>query len=248
MSTEHGRPHINPLVKTNQPALFQMDNGDWHRSETYPDKCTCNAYPMHAMLVKPAFDDSWRLGPLGNVRECVLRWGQRSAETGAKARAHASFPAARVTIAADTSKANDGLIPEPFMIGERVDFDPVAKERYEDGEWHIETVGVGPFGEPAVAAKIFNKQTGVYAWAPLTWLKRWEAPKAAGTDARPTADGPPFGRDFELADIILDWLMSRNARELEDTFDNMRVSDFRRLREELALILYHEGRPPNWVK
>lgn len=50
-----------------------------------------------------------------------------------------------------------------------------------------------------------------------------------------------------LADFILEWLESRNGAELRPALEALRVGDARRLREELALILRHGGRPPNWT-
>lgn len=51
-----------------------------------------------------------------------------------------------------------------------------------------------------------------------------------------------------LADYILTWLQERNGGALQDAFDNMRMKDARLMTAELALILEHGGKPPNWVK
>lgn len=52
----------------------------------------------------------------------------------------------------------------------------------------------------------------------------------------------------ELAAYIFTWLRNRNGGELEDALDDMRVRDRDLAIEELAMILQHKGRPPNWVK
>ncbi len=46
---------------------------------------------------------------------------------------------------------------------------------------------------------------------------------------------------------IVDWLCTRNAGELEPALDEMTVRSRRDMVAELALILRHGGRPPNWV-
>lgn len=51
-----------------------------------------------------------------------------------------------------------------------------------------------------------------------------------------------------LAAYIFDWLKRRNGGELSEPLENMRVGDARLAHEELALILRHEGHPPNWQK
>jgi len=52
----------------------------------------------------------------------------------------------------------------------------------------------------------------------------------------------------ELTYYILEFLRTRNDGELREAFESMRVKDFNLMREELALILTHGGKPPNWVK
>jgi len=51
----------------------------------------------------------------------------------------------------------------------------------------------------------------------------------------------------ELAAYIVEWLRSRNGEQLRPAFDNMRVGDFELMLDELALILQHGGKPPNWT-
>jgi hypothetical protein len=51
-----------------------------------------------------------------------------------------------------------------------------------------------------------------------------------------------------LADAIVEWLITRNGGELGPAFGNMRVSDYRLLREELEHILRCGKYPDNWHK
>lgn len=51
----------------------------------------------------------------------------------------------------------------------------------------------------------------------------------------------------KLADYIVEWLETRNGAQLREAIEAMPVGDFRLMREELALILEHQGHPPNWV-
>lgn len=59
---------------------------------------------------------------------------------------------------------------------------------------------------------------------------------------------PPSKQDEELASYVIEWLCSRNGGELRPAIESMRVSDFKLMHDELAHILLHGGRPPNWVK
>ena len=52
----------------------------------------------------------------------------------------------------------------------------------------------------------------------------------------------------DLARYIVSFLQRRNRGELQDAFDQMRVGDYNLLLEELAMILEHRGKPPNWVE
>ena len=51
-----------------------------------------------------------------------------------------------------------------------------------------------------------------------------------------------------LAAYIVEWFGCRNAGEFEKVLDRQRVMDRRLMLDELAMILAHGGRPPNWVK
>lgn len=57
----------------------------------------------------------------------------------------------------------------------------------------------------------------------------------------------PRQQDIALAEYVVQWLQSRNGGELREAFANMRLGDYVRLHDELALILLHGGKPPNWV-
>lgn len=57
----------------------------------------------------------------------------------------------------------------------------------------------------------------------------------------------PLG-DEELADYIFRWLERRNGGELARAIGRMRVESYRLAKEELAMILQHRGKPPNWVE
>lgn len=50
-----------------------------------------------------------------------------------------------------------------------------------------------------------------------------------------------------LARFILQWLRERNAGELNEVIGDMRVRDLEIAESELASILAHGGKPPNWV-
>jgi ribosomal protein L39E len=50
-----------------------------------------------------------------------------------------------------------------------------------------------------------------------------------------------------LAFYIYNWLERRNGGELAGPLGNQRVSDRKLALDELALILKHGGKPPNWV-
>lgn len=52
----------------------------------------------------------------------------------------------------------------------------------------------------------------------------------------------------ELAKYIIEFLRTRNLGELEEAFDDMTVGNYRRLENELSLILEHGGKPPNWTE
>ncbi len=54
--------------------------------------------------------------------------------------------------------------------------------------------------------------------------------------------------DRKLAEYIIEFLTIRNGGEFEPAFDKQRVMDRRLMLGELAMILAHGGRPPNWVK
>ena len=53
--------------------------------------------------------------------------------------------------------------------------------------------------------------------------------------------------DEELAKYIFAWLETRNRAALRDVLESMTIADRKLALEELALILLHKGRPPNWV-
>jgi hypothetical protein len=50
------------------------------------------------------------------------------------------------------------------------------------------------------------------------------------------------------AEYIFEWLERRNRGQLREAIESMRVLDRRLAIDELALILLHGGRPPNWEK
>lgn len=58
---------------------------------------------------------------------------------------------------------------------------------------------------------------------------------------------PPKDEDA-LAAYIFEWLGRRNGEELAPALDEMRVKDVALAKAELALILKHQGKPPNWEK
>ena len=51
----------------------------------------------------------------------------------------------------------------------------------------------------------------------------------------------------ELAAYIFRWLCKRNGGELNDAIGNMKVRSLCLAKDELALILEHRGKPPNWL-
>lgn len=65
--------------------------------------------------------------------------------------------------------------------------------------------------------------------------------------AAPTLDQDREERLQRLARYIVDFFSDRNGGELAEHFDDMRHADFDLLLEQLALILKHGGKPPNWV-
>lgn len=50
------------------------------------------------------------------------------------------------------------------------------------------------------------------------------------------------------AEYIFEWLERRNGGQLREAIESMTVRDRRLAIDELALILLHGGRPPNWTK
>lgn len=54
--------------------------------------------------------------------------------------------------------------------------------------------------------------------------------------------------EHQLAEFVVEWLRERNGSQLNDAFGEMKLRDFENLHGELAEILKHCGRPPNWVK
>ena len=58
---------------------------------------------------------------------------------------------------------------------------------------------------------------------------------------------PPRQQDIDLARYIFEWLAARNGGELANALDSMTVRDQRIAHEELAQILMHGGKPPNWI-
>lgn len=56
------------------------------------------------------------------------------------------------------------------------------------------------------------------------------------------------GQEEALARYILQHLRERNGAELDEAIGNMRLLDFELCVNELALILKHGGKPPNWVR
>lgn len=47
--------------------------------------------------------------------------------------------------------------------------------------------------------------------------------------------------------IIDEWLRNRSGAAFDRVLDEMKVGQYRSLFEELALILQHGGKPPNWT-
>lgn len=147
-------PNVHPLVRVGTAANFRLYNGQWHRTEHYPAKCTCEIDPMQSVSVKPSIDHEWKYAPDTTWGACISRQVKDEGEFFALT----DFGVARIA------------------IGMRIQFDAKAQELYEQGksgEWYVEAIGRDIDGQPQAIAKIREKQTNVYTWAPFAWISEW---------------------------------------------------------------------------
>lgn len=167
------------MVVEGRAALFYTDARDglqWHRSEKYPMPCTCGEMPTgpKVRVVKPTLDDSWRLCPAAEVGRCLA--------------------------AIETAETVDYYGDKIYGVGDRVVLDDKAAELYElgagrsNGEWWVEAIGKHP-DDMTPIARILDKRSGVFAWAPMAWLKKWTPPTPA-VASEPTFAIVPDRRDL----------------------------------------------------
>lgn len=162
-------PNVHPMVKVGAAAHFQLYNRTWHRTEHFPSRCLCDTDPMTAVVVKPSIDDSWRYAPDSTWGPCISR-----------------------LMRDERMQEGTMLGGKMFQIGMRVALDPKAQALYDQGgsggEWYLEALGHDSKGEPAPIAKIRERVTQVYAWAPMAWISEWtdQAKESSVVDMRET--------------------------------------------------------------
>lgn len=152
-------PNVHPLVRLGTAAHFQLYDRSWHRTETYPGKCTCGLDPMISTLVKPSLDDSWRYAPDTAWGPCISKLVKHEEAQGSGS----------ILMLKDHT---------PLALGLRVAIDPDAAALYEEGqsgEWYVESIGREIDGEPSYAiVRLRELKTQVFYLAPSHWLTAWK--------------------------------------------------------------------------
>ncbi len=158
-------PNVHPMVRVGTAAHFKLYNNAWHRTEKYPGKCSCGIDPIHATVVRPSIDDSWRYVPDTSWGSCLSKLAKHD---------EANYTSIdRVHVAS----LKDGAM---LVIGMRVQFDDDVAHNYEQGksgEWYLETVARDQNGDGVPVARLREKVTGVFVHAPLHWLTEWKEPE-----------------------------------------------------------------------
>lgn len=146
--------NVHPLVRVGTAAHFQLRNRVWHRTEQYPSRCTCGIDPLTADAIKPSLDDTWRYTTEDHQAACITKL---------------------LRIELDPAPGTRGGLE----IGMRVAIDEDAAHLYEPGgggEWYLEAFGKRD-DDGAPIARLRDKITEVYVWAPLHWISPWSTVK-----------------------------------------------------------------------